>query len=125
MEKLKKENLIHLVKAFYAKVRKDDMLGPIFNPIIQDWDSHEVHIASFWEGNLFFSGGFKGNPPAKHKEVDAFHDNTITMDHFGQWIYLWLETINENYEGEMAEKAKRMARKMATFLFMNIVQSRG
>jgi hemoglobin len=125
MISLDKENLVDLIKAFYAKVRKDEMLGPIFNPIIKDWDSHEIHIASFWERNLFFSGDFEGNPLKKHQEVDAFHDNIITMEHFGQWINLWLETINESYEGEIAEKAKRMARKMASFLFMNIVQGRG
>ena len=54
----------------------------------------------------------------------SFHNNSITMDHFGQWIHLWLETINENYEGEVAEKAKRMARKMGTFIFMNMVKGR-
>ncbi len=124
MKKLTKESLINLIKAFYAKVREDEMLGPIFNPIIKEWDVHEIHIASFWERNLFFSGDFEGNPLAKHQEVDAFHDNIITMDHFGRWIHLWLESINENYEGEVADKAKRMARKMATFLFMNILKGR-
>lgn len=100
------------------------MLGPIFNPMIKDWDLHEIHIAGFWERNLFMSGDFTGNPPKKHQEVDAFHDHTITMDHFGRWIHLWVETINEMYEGEIAEKAKRMARKMATFLFMTIMKGR-
>jgi len=125
MNKLERENLIDLIKSFYSKVRDDEMLGPIFNPIIQDWDTHELHIASFWERNLFLSGDFQGNPLVKHQEVDTFHINIITMDHFGQWIFLWVETINESYEGDVAEKAKRMARKMATFLFMNIVKGRG
>lgn len=36
-----------LVRAFYARVRDDDLLAPVFATRIQG-DAHEDHIASFW-----------------------------------------------------------------------------
>lgn len=39
-----------LVRAFYARVRDDDLLAPVFATRIQgdEWSAHEDHIASFW-----------------------------------------------------------------------------
>ena len=52
------------------------------------------------------------------------HDNKITEYHFGIWLNLWFQTIDELFEGEMAQRLKNNARKMSTHLFLRIYQGR-
>ena len=57
------EEMIHdLVHAFYAKVRRDPALGPIFNRVIDDWDHHLAKLCDFWSSVTLMSGRFKGAP---------------------------------------------------------------
>lgn len=115
-----------LVNTFYAKIRKDDLLGPIFNNHIPEerWPEHLSKLTDFWETNLFGVARFKGNPTHKHINVDRNLNHTIDQAHFGRWLELWIETIDELYEGEFAEKAKNSAHKMAQAQFMMISQHR-
>ena len=115
-----------LVNTFYTKIRKDDLLGPIFNGHITDdhWPAHLSKLTDFWETNLFGIAKFKGNPSQKHINVDKNMGHTIDQVHFGKWLELWFETIDELYEGELAIKAKESARKMATGQFLSIWQNR-
>lgn len=115
-----------LVNAFYAKIRKDELLGPIFNRHIaaQKWPEHLEKLTDFWETNLFGVMKFKGNPTLKHIQVDANLEHTIEPLHFEKWLKIWFETINENFEGELALRAQESARKMATGQYMMIWNSR-
>ncbi|MDP5076576.1 MAG: group III truncated hemoglobin [Nonlabens sp.] len=113
-----------LVSTFYAKVRANNLLGPIFNSVITDWPAHLTHIASFWETNLLRSSNYKGNPIEKHKEVDHAVNNGINMEHFGTWLQLWFETIDSLFHGEHAQLAKGRARNMSTFMFIKIYEAR-
>ncbi|AFL82430.1 truncated hemoglobin [Aequorivita sublithincola DSM 14238] len=120
-----REEVSLLVRTFYSKVRKDDLLGPIFNGIITDWETHLELLTDFWETNLFFARKYFGNPMHAHIEVDKKVGGTINELHFGTWINLWHETINELFEGETAEIAKNRARNMGTFIHLNVFNARG
>ena len=113
-----------LVDSFYSKVRKNEEIGYFFNNTIHNWDEHIEKLTDFWESNLFFTGSFHGNPALAHVQVDREHNNSITEYHFGIWLNLWFQTIDELYQGEMAERLKHNARKMSTHLFLRIYQGR-
>lgn len=113
-----------LVRTFYAKIRKDEMLGPIFNGIIRDWESHFSLLTDFWETQLFLNRKYSGNPVLVHQEVDDKMNHSLTPEHFGYWINLWFSTIDELFEGENAWIAKNRAQKMSTMLYMQIYQHR-
>ncbi len=123
-----REDIFLLVSTFYKKVRLNDTLGPFFNEIIKNWDEHLSHLTTFWETSLFFTKKrdvkYSGNPIEVHIKVDAENNNSITELHFGIWLNLWVQTIDELYSGEMAENAKRRARKMGTFLYLKIFEAR-
>lgn len=123
-----REDVAFLVDSFYIKVRQDITLGPIFNNAITDWDKHLNHLTTFWESSLFFSRKlehkYKGNPLEVHVKVDQDHDNSITELHFGIWLNHWMQTIDELFQGEVADNAKRRARKMGTFLYLKIFEAR-
>lgn len=113
-----------LVTTFYGKVRIDKTLGPIFNQIISDWEAHFELLTDFWETQLFLKRKYHGNPVTAHQEVDQKMGHTVTSEHFGLWLNLWFETIDELFNGETAWIAKNRAQKMSTMLFLKIFQSR-
>lgn len=123
-----REDVYLLVSSFYTKVRKDDLLGPIFNTAIKDWDEHLDRLTTFWETSLFMTRKLEqkyiGNPMEAHVKVDKDNNHSITELHFGVWLNLWYQTIDELFVGEYADVAKRRARKMGTFLHLKIFEER-
>ena len=117
-----REDINLLVRTFYSKVRKDKVLGPIFNSIISDWESHFIVLTDFWETQLFLKRNYTGNPVVVHQEVDEKMNHTVTSEHFGLWLNLWFETIDDLFEGETAWIAKNRAQKMSTMLFLKIFE---
>ena len=115
-----------LVRSFYAKVRKHENLGPIFNHIVTDWETHLERLTDFWEMVLLQSGPGAGkfNPVQVHKQVDKESPTAIEQLHFGNWLELWFSTLDEHFEGEHANYAKEHARRMAHILFFRIMESR-
>ena len=121
-----RNDVVKLVNAFYSKVRKDDLLGPIFNKNILEnqWPEHLDKLTDFWETNLFGVAKFKGNPTKKHINVDKTENYTVESKHFGVWLRLWFKTIDQLFEGELALKAKQSARKMGTGQYLAIWNNR-
>ena len=119
-----RDDVFLLVSSFYVKVKKDAVLGPFFNDVITDWDAHLDRLTTFWESSLFLKTKYLGNPLEAHVKVDQENNNTITELHFGLWLNLWFQTIDELFEGDYAENAKRRARKMGTFLYLKIFEAR-
>jgi hemoglobin len=91
---LDESRLTTLVDRFYDKVRIDPLLGPVFNPRVDDWDAHKVLMTSFWATVALRSGHYRGNPLAKHQPLP------ITAEHFKRWLALWRETANEVLDAE-------------------------
>ena len=119
-----RENIYFLVDSFYKKVRKNPEIGPFFNSQITDWPAHLEKLTDFWETNLLWERKYFGNPITAHQTVDEKSSFAVEQKHFGTWLNLWFETIDELFEGENAETAKRRARKMSTFLFLKIFENR-
>ncbi len=117
-------DVYQLVDCFYKKVRKDALLGPIFNSAIDDWSEHLSRLTDFWETNLFFVSKFKGNPILKHQRIDALNDYSINSHHFGVWLNLWFETLEEYFEGEKMNLAKDRARNLGTLFYIKMFEVR-
>ncbi|MEL7146156.1 MAG: group III truncated hemoglobin [Bacteroidota bacterium] len=113
-----------LVRTFYGKVRKHPEIGPIFNQVVDDWESHFQTITNFWQTNLWSTKTYSNNPVQKHIAVDQEVQNQIEQAHFGFWLQLWFETVDELYEGQNAHTVKQRARNMAGMFFMRIYQAR-
>lgn len=113
-----------LVRTFYSKIRKHPELGPIFETVITDWEEHLELLTDFWETQLFLKRKYHGNPVTAHQEVDKKVNHTVTSEHFGQWLNLWFETLDELFEGENTWIVKNRAQKMSTMLFMKIFEAR-
>lgn len=64
------EHDIHrLVHRFYARVRQDATLGPIFEARVTDWDAHLAMLCDFWSALLLGTRRFKGAPIPAHARI--------------------------------------------------------
>ena len=106
-----------LVDRFYAKVRRDTVIGPIFNAAIDDWDEHLAKLKDFWSSVMLTTGRYKGNPMARHMA------QPIEPPFFDHWLALWRETVAEMFTPEIAarfaEKAERIGESLKLALFFH------
>ena len=102
------DDIKKLVNAFYNKVRKDELIGPIFNERIQDrWPQHLEKMYTFWQTVLLGEHTYFGSPFPPHANLAVSHQ------HFQKWMELFTKTIDELFSGEKANDAKWRAGKMA------------
>lgn len=77
---LTEDRLTVLVEHFYAKVREDPTLGPVFNRAIADWPAHLEKLSAFWSSVMLTSGRYKGNPMMAHLKHRAAIEPAISSD---------------------------------------------
>jgi len=107
-EIITREDIKILVDAFYDKVNKDTLLSPVFNDFAGvHWETHLPKMYDFWSSVLFGDMSYKGNPFLKHIPLP------VDKTHFGRWLALFIETVDENFEGEKAVEVKERAASIA------------
>jgi hemoglobin len=95
---LTEAEIARLVDAFYAKVRRDALIGPVFEAAIDDWDEHLATLKRFWSSVMLTSGRYKGNPLAAHLR------QPIEPAFFPRWLALFAETAREQLAPAAAER---------------------
>jgi hemoglobin len=108
-----------LVRAFYARVRSDEVLGPIFEARIADWEPHLQRMFAFWSSVALMSGRYHGTPMAKHMPLP------VDADHFDRWLALFEATAREVCAPEAATHFVELARRIAASLELGIAGSQG
>ena len=108
-----------LVDAFYDKVRLDDLIGPIFNEVIQNnWKTHLEKMYTFWQTILLEDYTYSGRPFPPHANL------TVNQLHFDRWKKLFTDIVQLNFEGQKADEAIWRADKMATMFLSKITYFR-
>lgn len=108
-----------LVHAFYARVRQDAVLGPIFDAHVDDWDHHLAKLVDFWSSILRRTGRFSGSPMTKHAALSE-----LSAELFHRWLGLFRETAAEQPNRAMAAQACAMAERIAQSLWLGYQMSR-
>ena len=116
------EGMIHdLVHAFYARVRADPALGPIFNLVIgNEWDRHLAKLCDFWSSVLLMTGRFKGVPMVAHARL-----SDIRPTHFARWLHLFRQTAEQVCPPEAAALFVAKSEIIAQSLQLGIAVSHG
>lgn len=107
---LARTDIARLVHAFYARIRQDALLGPIFASRVHDWAQHEATLVQFWSSVMLGTREYRGNPMALHRALP------ITDTHFGHWLALWQQTAVAELGAEKAEPLHEAARRIAQSL---------
>lgn len=104
-----KEDIKLMVDSFYGKVNKDELLGPVFNvEAAVNWEEHMPKMYTFWGTQLIGTQDYTGRPFPPHMDLK------ITPVHFQRWLKLFIENINELFEGTTADLAIYKAKNIAT-----------
>jgi hemoglobin len=108
------------VHTFYGRVRQDEVLGPIFNGKVADWDEHLAKLCDFWSSVMLMSGRFKGSPMRAHAEVPQ-----IETPHFGRWLEIWRRAAREVCPPEAAALFIAKAEMIGESLQLGLAFARG
>jgi hemoglobin len=108
-----------LVRGFYAKVRSDAVLAPIFDARIADWEPHLKQMCAFWSSVALMSGRYHGTPMVKHmrQPVDA--------GHFDRWLELFETAANEICPSKAAAHFVERAQRIAASLEVGVASGQG
>jgi len=108
------------VRKFYARVRSDERLGPIFaREIVDDWEPHLEKMTDFWCSVILKSGNYHGRPVPAHLKL-----KDITEADFDIWLALFGKTASELFTPETAavfiERAERIATSLKLAMFFRL-----
>ncbi len=101
-----------LVTQFYAQVRQDAQLGPIFEHNVQDWDEHLDMLCDFWSAILLGTRRFKGAPIARHAALPE-----LSWPLFERWLEIFHQTTATLGKPTLQQKADAMADRIAAKLW--------
>ena len=103
-----------LVDRFYAKVRADPALGPVFNAAVHDWAEHQRTLVSFWSSVALGTQSYRGSPMSVHRQ------HSIRGEHFDRWLELWRETVRDVFEEAPAARMIDYAQRIGSSLRMGL-----
>lgn len=108
------EAVADLVERFYAAVRADARLGPIFDARIGDrWPAHLDRMKTFWRAVLRREGGFKGQPVQAHRALTE-----VRSDDYDLWLRLFRAVAQERFPAEAARIVIATAERIAESLWL-------
>ena len=104
-----------LVDDFYARVREDDLLRPIFDGRISDWPTHLGRMRSFWGSILMNSNEVS----AHHMVATHLALPDIGEAHFARWLTLFYATLRDlerhpDATRLVGDRARRIAESLVT-----------
>ena len=111
--------LRRLVHRFYAKVRDDRWLGPIFAARIVDWPPHLERMVTFWSSVALMTGQYHGRPVPAHTSLP------IEVAHFDRWLALFRATAEETCTPAGAAHLMERAERIAHSLHIAVVSAQG
>jgi hemoglobin len=117
LDHVSEDGIRRLVDGFYAKVRRDPELAPVFlRAIPGDWGPHLDKMYAFWSSVMLITGRYKGNPVVKHLALPG-----VQPALFERWLALFNETATELFDdtvsAEFQAKAARIAESLQLAMF--------
>lgn len=106
-QEITQENIRTLVMTFYAKIIKDDIVGPFFIAKLGDdmsnehWVTHLETIVGFWSSLALGKPKYNGNLFLPHTKLGQ-----VKRETFEQWLKLFAQTLDEVYIEAIAVKFK-------------------
>ena len=115
-----RKNIELMVNTFYEKVKVDPLISHFFKETVKvNWEQHLPVMYRFWDNALFFTGSYTGHPLEVHKHLNSLA--ALRTEHFQQWNKLFIETVDELFEGEKATLAKERAISISTVIQLKIL----
>ncbi|HEY3798141.1 MAG TPA: group III truncated hemoglobin [Caulobacteraceae bacterium] len=108
-----------LIRSFYDRVRRDELLGPVFASRISDWEPHLQQMFAFWSSVALMTGRYHGQPMARHAPLG------IDARHFDRWLAVFAETAREVCPPAAADHFVALSRRIGESLELGLAAGRG
>ncbi len=77
--------IAQLVDRFYAAIRADALLAPVFEPVLKGrWPAHLARMVDFWCTACKIERSFRGDVYQKHMALPD-----MAPAHLARWLRLW------------------------------------
>ena len=104
-----------LLRAFYERALRDPLLASAFETLaVVGLDDHLPVVGDFWEQVLFRTARYQGEFAAVHRALHTQHG--LAGAKLTRWLELWCETVDGQFTGPDAQRAKTKAAAMADAL---------
>jgi len=110
------DDLEALIPAFYARVRRDPLIGPVFEAAVEDWEEHLDKLIAFWSSVMLTSGRYKGNPMIAHLRQRP----NMAPEMFDRWLELWEEETRAQLPEPLAAAMQQKARRIGESLKLGL-----
>lgn len=119
---LDQDGIRRLVHGFYAAVRDDPLIGPVFARQIaaERWPVHLDRMCAFWSSVLLRSGDYAGRPLQPHLALPDLSDA-----HFQRWLGLFRATARTVLDEGSATLVIGFAERIALSFRMALAFHRG
>ncbi len=122
-EDITEKSVVALLQCFYAKVRCDPVLAPIYNEVLgENWDIHIARMREFWCSALRVKPGYRRDMLAVHQQI-----GTLKPSLFPRWLARFREAVGECFAAAPADvindRALKTARNLETALFKRRVDA--
>lgn len=117
------EATVHaVVHGFYAEIRTDPLLGPLFNERIapEAWPTHLDKMCAFWSSMLLRTGTYEGRPLPPHLAIPELGEA-----HFRRWLTLFRRTVQRLCTPDVAALFMQRALRIAHSFRLAIAFNRG
>jgi hemoglobin len=116
-----RDDIYRLVKAFYVKLMKDELLSHFFEDFSNQelLEAHLQTLVNFWDNILFYSGGYRKNAMEPHLKLQA--TKPFQSEHFKRWLSIFNDTVDALFSGENAHAIKSRALSIATVMEIKIM----
>jgi hemoglobin len=114
-----RDDVERLVRAFYGKALTDPMIGFLFTDVAKlDLEGHVPVITDFWATMLLGEKSYGGGAFAPH--VSLHRKAGLKAPHFERWLWLWRGTVDELFDGPVADEAKAHANRVAAAFYRRL-----
>ena len=108
-----------VVASFYARVRRDARLGPIFETHVgaddADWVPHIGKIEDFWANVMLQERRYQGNPMLVHRAIPE-----LRPEDFTRWLSIFDQTVWEVLPPAKAALFSTLAHRIGRSLAMGL-----
>ena len=107
-----RENIERFVDLFYQRMLADEQLAPIFVDVAGiDLAVHLPHIKDYWCKLLLGEKRYQRHTMDIHRQLHG--RRPLEAADFDRWLAFFTATVDENFAGERAERAKQVAASIA------------
>ncbi len=112
------DQIAELVDTFYTRVRQDDLIGPIFEVHVANWDTHLAKMKRFWSSAILRSGTYSGRPFEAHRKIPG-----LEQRHFDRWQSIFTE-VTERVVPRASNVFQDLGQRMGVSMLARLLSER-